>query len=76
MLAMKLRGHDAYYGITGNGRALEWPRYWVQRDWFNWLRRRSGGARRNWDWMQRLLEVFPLPAARVVHSVLPRVVNP
>jgi RNA-directed DNA polymerase len=76
LLAMKLRGHDAYYGITGNARALEWLRYWVQRDWFKWLRRRSGGARRNWEWMQRLLEVFPLPAARVVHSVLPRVVNP
>jgi RNA-directed DNA polymerase len=76
MLAMKLRGHDAYYGITGNARALEWLREWVKRDWFKWLRRRSGGARRNWAWMQRLLEVFPLPVARVVHSVLPRVVNP
>jgi RNA-directed DNA polymerase len=71
MLVLKLRGHDAYYGITGNSRALSMLRHWVRRDWFKWLRRRSRAAPRNWEWMQRLLEVYPLPQARAVHSVIP-----
>lgn len=77
MLRAKLRGHDAYYGITGNGRALSVLRYWVARDWYKWLRRRSrAAARKNWDWMDRLLRVFPLPPPRVVHSALSGAANP
>jgi hypothetical protein len=76
MLTKKLRGHDAYYGITGNGRALSVLRCWVERDWLKWLRTRSGAAPRNWEWMQRILEVFPLPPPRIVHSAVPRVANP
>lgn len=76
-LSKKLRGHDAYYGITGNARALERLRWWVQRDWLKWLRRRSHkGRRRDWTWMDRLLQRYPLPPSRVVHSVMPRVANP
>jgi RNA-directed DNA polymerase len=76
MLTKKLKGHDGYYGITGNGRALAVLRNWVERDWFKWLRRRSYSASRNWGWMQRILEVFPLPPPRVVHSVFSRVAKP
>ncbi|HWB43887.1 MAG TPA: group II intron reverse transcriptase/maturase [Hyphomicrobiaceae bacterium] len=77
MLRAKLRGHDAYYGITGNGRSLSQLRYWVTRDWLKWLRRQSrAAARRNWEWMERLLRVFPLPPPRVVHSVLPTAAKP
>jgi RNA-directed DNA polymerase len=76
MLTLKLRGHDAYYGITGNARALSKLRNWVERDWFKWLRRRSYAAWQNWEWMLRLLTVFPLPAPRIVHSVLPRAAKP
>jgi len=76
MLTLKLRGHDAYYGITGNARALSKLRNWVERDWFKWLRRRSYAARQNWEWMQRVLTVFPLPAPRVVHSALPHAAKP
>jgi group II intron reverse transcriptase/maturase len=76
MLVKKLRGHDGYYGITGNNRALSELRYWLRFDWFKWLCRRSHAARRNWEWMERLLEIFPLPPPRVVHSVLPNVAKP
>lgn len=77
VLSKKLRGHDAYYGITGNARALERLRWWVQRDWLKWLRNRSHkGRRRDWAWMSRILQLYPLPQARVVHSVYPRVANP
>jgi len=62
--------------VTGNGRAIAVLRRWVERDWFKWLRTRSRAAPRNWEWMQRILEVFPLPPSRVVHSVFPRAANP
>jgi RNA-directed DNA polymerase len=68
-LTQKLRGHDAYFGITGNGRALAALRHRVPKIWLKWLKRRSWKSRWNWTRMHRLLEVFPLPAARVVHSV-------
>ena len=68
-LSRKLRGHDAYYGITGNARALSMLRPLVQRIWHKWLSRRSWKATLTWARMNRLLEAFPLPPPRVVHSV-------
>jgi group II intron reverse transcriptase/maturase len=76
MLSLKLRGHDAYYGITGNSRMLHLLRHWVERIWRKWLGRRSRKARRPWEWMLRLLKRFPLPALRIVHSALPRAASP
>jgi group II intron reverse transcriptase/maturase len=67
-LSQKLRGHDAYYGITGNFRALALLRRVVARVWRNWLARRRAGPL-SWDHFERLLARFPLPKARVVHSV-------
>jgi len=74
-LSRKLRGHDSYYGITGNARALSRLRYLVRRVWRKWLNRRSWKTALTWKRMNRLLEVFPLPPARVVHSVY-RSANP
>jgi group II intron reverse transcriptase/maturase len=74
-LARKLRGHDAYFGITGNARALAALRHLVRRIWHKWLNRRSRKAGLNWQRMNALLARFPLPPARVVHSIY-RVANP
>jgi hypothetical protein len=74
-LSRKLRGHDGYYGITGNARALSLLRLLVRRIWHKWLNRRSWKTALTWTRMNRLLEVFPLPPARVVHSVY-RSANP
>lgn len=68
-LSMKLRGHDAYFGITGNGRAPAAVHHHVTRIWFKWLPRRSWRSRWTWERMTRLLKALPLPPARVVHSV-------
>lgn len=76
-LVRKLRGHDAYYGITGNGRALERLRWAVVHIWRRWLDRRGGKVRMSWERFGRILGRFPLPNARVVHSVMkPRAANP
>ena len=68
-LSQKLRGHFAYYGITGNGEALGRLRYTVIRLWRKWLMRRKRGSYFSWDRFQRLLRRYVLPAALVVHSV-------
>ncbi len=68
-LSQKLRGHCAYYGITGNGEALRRFRDAVQRAWQKWLSRRSWAGRLSWDAFNALRQRFPLPPALVVHSV-------
>ena len=74
-LVRKLRGHDAYFGITGNARALSALRPLVQRIWYRWLARRSWKSAWTWSRMNTLLARLPLPPARVVHSIY-RVANP
>jgi len=74
-LIAKVRGHCAYYGITGNSPALARYRTGVVRAWAYWLRRR-GQRRRTWTWAYRLMEQFPLPGAVAVHSVLRRTARP
>jgi group II intron reverse transcriptase/maturase len=68
-LSRKLKGHDAYYGITGNARALSRLRFEVQQRWHKWLNRRSHATRLDWPTFKRLLKRHPLPPARVVHSI-------
>jgi RNA-directed DNA polymerase len=69
VLSQKLRGHDAYYGITGNYRALTRLRHEVRRVWRKWLARRRAGPL-SWDRFRRLVARLPLPPPRVVHSAL------
>jgi group II intron reverse transcriptase/maturase len=60
-IGQKLRGHDGYYGVVGNSRALAQLRYWVERLWRWTLSRRSSAGRMPWERMRGLLRVFPLP---------------
>lgn len=71
-LSQKLRGHDAYYGITGNSRCLSDFHRTATRLWHKWLSRRSWAGHLNWPRFKRLLERFRLPPPRVVHSVFRR----
>ena len=68
-LGQKLRGHCAYYGITGNMPALQRFRNGVLKIWRHWLGRRKRGARLSWPVLTKLLQRFPLPPATVIHSV-------
>jgi RNA-directed DNA polymerase len=69
-LTRKLRGHYAYFGITGNIRALRAVYEGVRRAWFKWLRRRSNHHRPAWSDMAILLKRYPLPRPRIVHSYI------
>ena len=64
-LVAKMRGHYAYYGITGNIRRISWYANQVQRIWQKWLSRR--GSRFPWDRYIDLLRRHPIPAPRIVH---------
>jgi RNA-directed DNA polymerase len=59
-LSAKLRGHDAYFGITGNSRALSTLRDWTRKIWRKWLGRRSN-QRLTWEEFARILATYPLP---------------
>ena len=76
VLSRKLRGHCAYYGITGNSKALTTFRMWVHRTWRYWLSRRNRERTMTWDCFNRLLGVYALPPAIAVHSVCRHVVKP
>jgi RNA-directed DNA polymerase len=67
-LTAMMRGHYAYYGITGNFRRLSWYAYQVGRIWQAWLSRRDRGSRLLWNRFNALLKRHPLPAVRIVHQ--------
>jgi len=72
----KLRGHYAYYGVTGNSGALSRFLWEVQRRWRKWLFRRSRTRTMNWVRFRRLLQRYPLAGVRTVRSVYRHAANP
>jgi len=55
-LNLKLNGHYAYYGITGNSRSLRELHHQVRRLWRKWLSRRNrDGQRGEWSVSRRAL---------------------
>ena len=68
-LGQKLRGHYAYFGITGNYPALRALYNEVKRIWRKWLSRRSNDGYVTWAKMDALLKRLPLPLPRVVHRL-------
>jgi len=69
VLARKLRGHYAYFGVKWNYEALKRFHRGVRRLWWKWLGRRTS-KRLSWARMNRLLERYPLPAPRIVHPLI------
>jgi group II intron reverse transcriptase/maturase len=67
-LVMKMLGHYAYYGITGNFRSLALFRREAEKAWYRWLRRRSRNYSLTWQRFDEYLLRFPLPEPRIVHS--------
>jgi RNA-directed DNA polymerase len=75
-LSQKIRGHCAYYGITGNSNCLSAFRMWVVRTWRYWLSRRNRERGMTWDRFNQLLARYPLPAAVAIHSTCRPAANP
>jgi group II intron reverse transcriptase/maturase len=70
-LCRKLKGHYAYYGITGNVRSLQRFMRETIRMWKKWLSRRSWkGYLFNWEKFNEMMKHhYPLPMPKVVHSI-------
>ncbi len=76
MLSQKLRGHYAYFGMTGNADRLSEFRWRVRKLWYKWLNRRSQRRWLTWTRYVQLLQRCPLPPIVVVHSIYRRVAKP
>jgi hypothetical protein len=69
VLSQKVRGHFAYYGITGNSTSLSRFRTAVVDCWRKWLNRRNCQRSLTWEAFRRLQERYPLPPVCVPHSI-------
>jgi hypothetical protein len=69
-LARRPNGHFQYFGVNGNSRCVGKVRYYTERIWFKWLRRRSQcGKRLTWGRFRAYLEAHPLPQPRICVSI-------
>ena len=66
-LVAQMRGHYAYYGITGNFQRLSWYAHQAARMWQKWLSRRDRQRRLLWGQFEELRKRYPLPPPRIVH---------
>jgi group II intron reverse transcriptase/maturase len=64
--ASKLRGHYAYYGVSGNSKSISNFAYEVRMILFKWLGRRGKRGSLNFEKFDLLLRRFPLPPARIL----------
>ena len=72
----KLRGHYAYYGITGNSGALSRFLHEVLRRWYKWLNRRDRLRSMTWGKFRGLIQRYPLAPVRTMHSLYRHAANP
>ena len=72
----KLRGHYAYYGVTGNSGALTRFLWEVERRWRKWLYRRSRCRTMDWARFRSTLQRYPLAHVRTVRSIYRHAANP
>ena len=72
-LRRKLQGHYAYYGITGNMRAVARFHLEARRLWRKWLLRRSWRTRLPWAQIVLLTERYPHRALCIAFIVAQRI---
>jgi group II intron reverse transcriptase/maturase len=65
-LASVITGHQAYYAVPGNAKAVGTFRHQVTRHWRHALSRRSQKGRVTWEQMNRIASRY-LPRTRTVH---------
>jgi RNA-directed DNA polymerase len=64
----KLRGHNGYYGITGNSESLSSVHQRAKLIWRKWLNRRSRKPSLTWERFSLLLKRYRLPNLRVCQA--------
>lgn len=72
-LCQKIRGHYAYYGVTGNSRALGEFLDLVRKSWRKWLNRRNNKNGMPWDRFNAMTRhPYALPPPRIVRRSNPQ----
>lgn len=66
-LCEKLRGHYAYFGVTGNTEMLRKFFFGATRTWMKWLRRRAQKRHLSKTEFFHRLRKNPLPGPKIVH---------
>jgi RNA-directed DNA polymerase len=72
----KLRGHYAYYGVTGNSGSLARFVYEVGRCWRKWLNRRNRIRSMDWANYSAIRSRYPLAPVRTIRSMFRHAANP
>lgn len=67
-LCEKVRGHYAYYAITGNSQSLSNFLQQVERTWRKHLERRNREKDMTWKQFHLILKRYPLPRPKIVHG--------
>jgi group II intron reverse transcriptase/maturase len=75
-LNQKLRGHYAYYGVTGNSGSLSSFLQEVESRWRKWLNRRNRIRSMHWEKFCGLIQRYPLAPVRTVRSQLRHAAKP
>ncbi|HEY4001016.1 MAG TPA: group II intron reverse transcriptase/maturase [Candidatus Xenobia bacterium] len=64
-LVSRMQGHFNYYGVNGNLRCLMRVKFFAERAWFRWLRRRGQKHPLTWERFNDLMKTLPLPMPRI-----------
>jgi group II intron reverse transcriptase/maturase len=65
-VALKLKGHYAYYGVSDNSKGIARFYHECKKLLVKWLDRRGRRGSMSWEGFQKLLERFPLPSPRIM----------
>lgn len=68
MVAMKLRGHYQYYGVSGNFEAIEIFHHKTRQMVFKWLNKRSQKRSFNWEQFESFSMRYPLPQPKLYYA--------
>jgi hypothetical protein len=68
MVAMKLRGHYQYYGVSGNFEAINIFHKKTRQMAFKWLNKRSQKRSFNWEQFENFMMRYPLPQPKLYYA--------
>ena len=69
-LCRMLKGHMAYFSISGNLQSVATLFHEAEACWKKWLSRRSLVSCLSWAAFKRILKVLPLPRPKIVHRYI------
>ena len=68
-VAVKVRGHYQYYGVTGNYGNIQFFRYKTSLMAFMWLNQRGQRQSFTWEQFSKFLKRYPLPKPKIYYDL-------